>query len=115
MSNQDNSDALLDALRRVGVVIPDLPPIEVRTQAKPLTVLPTLHVEQPYWHVIAGAFDTMIDYRDASNEQDALAVALSALQPWYVRLVNGQFAVETPLVKRALRREYLEWIQRGVR
>jgi len=112
MSNQDNSDALLDALRRVGVVIPSLPPIEVRTRAKPIVLSV---VEQPYWHVIAGAFDTMVDYRDASNEQDALIVALSALQPWYVRLVNGSFAVETPLVKRALRREYLEWLQRGVK
>ncbi len=106
MTNDPNSDALLDALRRIGVVIPDLPAIEVRT-AKPIV----LSVERFYWHVYCGAFDTMVDYHDAKTPDDALNVAVTPLQPWYVRKIS--FA-ETPHVESATRNEYIEWLKRGV-
>ncbi len=106
MTNNPNSDALLDALRRVGVVIPDLSAIEVRT-TKPVV----LSFERRYWHVYCGAFDTFVDYRDASNEQDALNVAVSSLQPWYVRKIS--FA-QTPHVESATRNEYIDWLKRGI-
>ncbi len=100
MSNQDNSDALLDALRRVGVVIPDLPAIEVRGVE-----------ERWYWHVRRGAFDTMVDWRDASSQEEALAVAMTSLQPWYVR--EKEYA-DIPTVVRVTRNEYIDWLKRGI-
>ncbi len=104
MSNQDNSDALLDALRRVGVVIPSLPPIAVRSKPTP-----TID-NRVYWHVVCGPFDTYVDPRDAQNQDDALAVACGPLQNWYVHGYIDKFSV-TPSNHAA----YLEWLHRGVR
>jgi len=94
-----NSDMLLDALRRVGVVIPS-----------PKTVL--AFEARKYWHVTCGAFDTMVDFRDAASPDEALDAAVNPLQPWYVRKIS--FA-EAPNVEQASRSEYVEWLQRGVK
>ncbi len=99
MSHDPNSDALLDALRRVGVVIPDATPITVRSVE-----------ERKYWYVECGPFDTFVDGRDASNQDDALVVAYGPLQNWYVR---GY--IDKVSIRPASKDEYLEWLQRGVR
>src|SRR5258708_3515063 len=89
---------LLDALRQLGVDVPNAFPT-------------TLSQFVEYWHVYCGAFDTMVDGREAKNQDEALDVAVSALQPWYVRKIS--FA-ETPHVESSNRNEYIDWLKRGV-
>ncbi len=99
-----NSDMLLDALRRVGVRIPDVK-LTLSKQTTPFE-------DRKYWHVSCGAFDTMIDQRDTATHDGALTEALNPLQPWYVRKIS--FA-ETPHVEEANRDAYVEWLRRGVK
>jgi hypothetical protein len=99
MSSLDNDKALLDALRRVGVVIPDVPVV-------------ALHYDKraSHWHVVSGAFECMVSIKDASSEAAALVFALdaSSLQPWYVR---SEIAVETPTIVQVAYGEWCDWIR----
>ena len=101
MSNQDNTDAILAALRRAGM----LP----TTLSVAPTVVPTL---DKYWHLTVDMFDTFVDYRDASSEDEALAVAMQPLHPWYV---HSRFGTESGVhICESNRNEYIEWLKRGV-
>jgi hypothetical protein len=93
-----NTNLLLEALRKVGVDVPDALPKTLRGTS--------------YWHVVCGAFDTMVDKRDAETQDDAIVEAVSPLQPWYVRNINLD---ETPTVVQASRNEYIDWLKRGVK
>jgi hypothetical protein len=104
MSNQDNSDALLDALRRVGVVIPKLEPIKVRSVVEKKTSI----LDASWWIVSNGAMSTVIDPRDASNEEEAIRVARTdSLQAWHI---NGHLA-DAITVKQVSRNEYIDWLR----
>jgi hypothetical protein len=104
MSDIPQAD-LIDALRRLGVTIPDAKPITLRDVSATVD-------NRIYWHVYCGAFDTYIDPRDASTADEALKAACEPLQPWYVRKIS--FA-ETPTVEQASRKEYLEWLTKGTK
>lgn len=92
-----NTSKLLDALRQIGVDVPDKPPT-------------TLSVAT-YWLISNGALSTCVDQRDASSEAEAIKVARTdLLQPWYI---NGHLA-DAITVKQITRNEYLNWIQKGV-
>jgi|SRR5882762_7941226 len=109
-----NQNMLLDALRRVGVKIPE---------PNDLVSVRSIHVveERSYWHVTCGAFDTFVDYRDATEQQNALAVAVDALHPWYIRgeskdwILQGGSVERITTVVKANRDAYLEWLHRGVK
>jgi len=104
-----NQDMLLDALRRVGVRIPEL------RSSDDLVSVRSIHVveERKYWHITNGTFDTYIDKRDASTEQDAQGVAFSPLQPWYYN--QERTFDEIVDISEANRDAYLEWLRRGVK
>jgi hypothetical protein len=102
MSSIDTN--LLDALRKLGVVIPDAKPLQVNRRA----------LEQTNWHVTIGQFDCMVDTRDASTAEEALrfATTRSCLQPWYYTsdsLQNGEQAT----VVSATHNDFVDWIRRG--
>jgi hypothetical protein len=96
----DVSPDLLAALQRLGVTIPETKPIAVRSYDERLT----------HWHIISGAFECMVDMRDAKTSQEALFFSLEQtnLQPWYVR---KEVVVETPSVLSVSRGQWIEWIR----
>ena len=104
-----NAKTLYDALRKVGVVIPELPTLS--TNVVPI-------VERKYWHVSCGPFDTMVDFRDAASPDVALDAAVDPLQPWYVRRSQDELLAKfeyAPNVEEASRDQYLDWLRRGVK
>lgn len=103
----DIDSKLLDALRQLGVDVPDKPPTTLQA-CGPLLQSQT---PRPYWMVSNGAMSTCVDPRDASDEDEAIRVARTDyLQPWYI---NGHLA-DAITVKQVSRSEYLDWLKRGL-
>jgi hypothetical protein len=103
--NTIDGKALLDALRRVGVAIPNQPTV---VSSRPIE---TKHSETKYWYIVSKHFETMVDSRDAATEEEAIEVAKTALHPWYVLDDKGVEIVGS----QTSRKFYIEWLQRGVR
>ena len=99
-----NAKILYDALRAVGVDIPELP-----TVAAPLRRSVVSSDDRTYWHFTSGAFETFVDPWDAKTYEDALTVALSPLHPWYA---VDNFSEATPKVEELGRDEYVDWLRK---
>ncbi len=100
MSNQDNTNALLSALRRHGITIPGEEPIVVRQAVK--------RSERSYWLVRDGYFECCIDERDAPTAEIALDVAHSPIECWYFIGHRGEGIGR---VTRITRNEYVDWLR----
>src|SRR5580704_5449366 len=72
--SKEQLDALLGVLRG-------------QSQAKPLVASPSQPrpLQDVYYRVIFGCFETIIDGRDAKTEFEACQEAQKSLQPWYLQ------------------------------
>lgn len=64
-----------------------------------------------YWHIVDGLFDTMVDSRDASTEQEAIKFAYNPeqMQPWY-SMQNT--TTHHSLAKKVSSEEFKKWVRR---
>jgi hypothetical protein len=108
MSSIDNldNDLLLDALRKLGITIPDEKPIEVRS------VEQKAQREHRYWYIKCEAFETYVDQRDAATPDDALEYACddTSLQTWHCRL--SAYVRDFGNIEEASRNEYVDWLRK---
>lgn len=65
-----------------------------------------------HWHIVDGLFDTMVDSRDASTEQDAVKFAYDPeqMQPWYSR--QKEPVIPTSPARKVSYEEFRKWIRR---
>jgi len=112
MSILDHDKALLDALRQVGVVIPDAKPIPQRRDVEQPTALSASSpFIRRYWLVSNGSFSTVVNWRDASSVEEALKIAREdKMQAWYINDLSDALTV-----KEISRNDYIDWLRRGVR
>lgn len=99
----DYSSHFLDALRRVGVIIPDSPPIEIKAKSVRLS----LSVKS-FWLVQDGYFECCIDERDASTAEQALDIAHTSLECWHFIGHRGEGIGS---VTRISRDQYVDWLR----
>ena len=78
----------------------------------PQTTRRLVFEDRKYWLISNGAFSTVVDERDASSAEEALAIArMDQLQPWYI---NATLA-DAITISQVDRTKYVEWLRRGVR
>ena len=79
-------------------------------KAKTLRDIPTPVNE--HYRVTFGLFVTIVDGRDAANEEAAVSVALTdRLQPWY--LDNRGMATIVPKVSGITHNQFVDWVRRS--
>jgi len=84
--------------------------IRLLPKAKTLRGIPTPVNE--HYRVTFGLFVTIVDGRDAANEEAAVSVALhDRLQPWY--LDNRGMATIVPKVSGITHNQFVDWIRRS--